>query len=243
MTYLDSLRYRINKTTNFDLVRVSSQYTLRTHLISVFRDYEIDTVIDVGANAGQFGASLRNLGFSGEIHSFEPVNEVYDALLAATKNDSRWTAYNVALGAAPGKDIINVCRGSVFSSILSANNYGKTWELMEVAHQQEIIISTIDEFIAQLPAAKSKRLFLKMDTQGYDLKVFEGAKKSYDHIRGLMTELSLIPLYEGMPNYLEALSIYNEQGFSVSGIYPVTRRKDLALNEMDCVLVKMACFE
>ena len=76
MSYVDSLRYQINKRTNFDIVHVSGQHTLRTHLMSVLQDYNIDTVLDVGANEGQFGAELRNLGFRGDIHSFEPVNDV-----------------------------------------------------------------------------------------------------------------------------------------------------------------------
>jgi len=208
--------------------------------MKVFHDYKIDTVLDVGANEGQFGTSLRRLGFGGDIHSFEPVKDAYNRLEKLTTKDSHWTAHNVALGNKAGMGVINVSRGSSFSSILNANEYGKNWNSMEVTCQQEIQIITADKFINEYISPEQKRIFLKMDTQGYDLNIFEGAKNSINRIYGLLSELSLIPLYEGMPQYLDVLSAYSASGFSVSGLYPVTRRKDLALNEMDGVFVKAA---
>ena len=82
------------------------------------------------------------------------------------------------------------------------------------------------------------RLFPKMDTQGYDLEVFRGAHLLLPNIKSLLSELSLIPIYDGMPTYLQALSTYQAAGFSVSGFYPVTRNEKLALNEVDCVMVR-----
>ncbi len=74
---------------------------------------------------------------------------------------------------------------------------------MELSYQQEIDIGTVDDFINQYISQEERRIFLKIDTQGYDLKVFEGVKRSLDKIFGLLSELSLISLYEGMPHYLE----------------------------------------
>ena len=54
----------------------------------------------------------------------------------------------------------------------------------------------------------------------------------------MLSELSLIPLYEGMPSYLESLACYNGAGFLASGFYPITRQPNLALNEVDCMLVR-----
>lgn len=224
---VDFFRFQINKRTDLDIVRVSGQHTWRTHLMKVLHDYKIDTVLDVGANEGQFAKNLRVLGFCGGIHSFEPVNHAYAKLVKASENDKRWTAHNIALGDKAGKGVINVSLGSTFSSILNANSYGKNWQAMEITHQQEISIGTVDDFFRDHGGLEGKRVFLKMDTQGYDMKVFEGAKNSLNKINGMLSELSLIPLYEGMPHYLDVLSVYNAGGFSVSGLYPITRRKIL----------------
>ncbi len=76
-----------------------------------------------------------------------------------------------------------------------------------------------------------------MDTQGFDLEVFRGAQTVLPNVSCMLSELSLIPIYEGMPSYTESLAEYEKSGFGVSGFYPITRNKNLTLNEVDCVLV------
>ncbi len=78
-----------------------------------------------------------------------------------------------------------------------------------------------------------------MDTQGYDLQVFKGGHKFTSHVRSIISEISFQPIYDGMPNYREVLGVYEAQEFAVTGLYPVTRNKNLSIIEMDCVLIKM----
>lgn len=96
--------------------------------------------------------------------------------------------------------------------------------------------------LSATPLLPKKGIFLKLDTQGYDLKVFQGGTKSLGRICCLLSEISLIQIYDGMPNYLDALSIYQDHGFSISGMYPLTKNEDLSLIEMDCVLVNRRLF-
>jgi hypothetical protein len=76
-----------------------------------------------------------------------------------------------------------------------------------------------------------------MDTQGYDLKVFEGALNAIGYITGILSEISLIPIYSGMPHYLESLGKYEEYGFVVTGLYPISRKDNFSVIEMDCMLI------
>ena len=85
------------------------------------------------------------------------------------------------------------------------------------------------------------RVFLKLDTQGFDLEVVKGAVESLDYVLGLQSELSLKPIYEDMPDYLNALREFRRHGFEVTGFYLITRdRKSLAAIEYDCVMCRDA---
>lgn len=236
---IDVVRYQTNRRLNIDVVWASGQHTLRTHIYKVIEDYAIDAIIDVGANEGHFGSLIRSFGFRGEIYSFEPVAEAFDKLSLLAAKDAKWIVYDFALGAEAGESLINVSKFSQFSSMLSANEYGNSWENMEVGYQQKIKIKTLDECFSEGLIPGQRRFLLKMDTQGYDLKVFKGASKSLASVCCILSELSLIPIYHGMPHYLESLSAYESKGFSVSGFYPITRNPNLALNEVDCMLVNV----
>lgn len=236
---IDVVRYQINRRLNLDVVRASGQHTLRTHMLKVMGDYGIEAVIDIGANEGGFGSLMRVLGFRGEIYSFEPVAEAFAKLARLAANDEKWHVHNFALGSSAGESLINVSKFSQYSSILSANEYGNSFENMAVRHQQSIQIKTLDACFAESLIPHSRRLFLKMDTQGFDLEVFKGALNSLAQVRCMLSELSLIPIYHGMPSYLESLALYQGHGFAVSGFYPVTRNANLALNEVDCMLVNV----
>jgi hypothetical protein len=83
------------------------------------------------------------------------------------------------------------------------------------------------------------RVYLKMDTQGCDLEVFDGARGCIELVWGLQSELSALPLYEGMPDYATSLQRYRSCGFEVSGFFPVFRDKEThLLGEFDCVMIR-----
>jgi len=235
-TINQKLRLETNRALGYDIVQTRNQATLRTHLMKFFEVYPVDTVIDVGANVGQFGDLVREIGYEGHIYSFEPVEHVYDQLASKAAQDGRWSAYKLALGSESGKTKINVFRNSVLSSILPLNETGRNFDRMGFSHEEETNVMTLDDFISE-NISQISHIFLKMDTQGYDLEVFKGARNSAKKFYGLQSELSLMPIYEGMPTYSEALSVYENAGFRVSGIYGVSRKEDLSLLEVDCVFV------
>lgn len=240
---INAVRYQTNRLLDIDIVRASGQHTLRTHLQRIISDYAVNAIIDVGANEGGFGASVRSLGFTGNIYSFEPVAEAFGKLSLAATNDPQWTVFNFALGAEEAESIIHVSKFSQFSSILNANDYGNSWENMKVESHEKIRVRTLDNCFAEGLIPRQKRILLKMDTQGFDLQVFRGADLCLENVCCMLSELSLIPAYSGMPHYLEALSVYESKGLSVSGFYPITRNPALALNEVDCMLVNTRFFQ
>ena len=82
-----------------------------------------------------------------------------------------------------------------------------------------------------------RRPYLKLDTQGFDLQVMQGGLDSLCEIVGFQTEASIRPIYEGMPDYRDAIRFGNERGFEISGMFPVSLDNALRMIEFDCVFV------
>ena len=85
------------------------------------------------------------------------------------------------------------------------------------------------------------RVFLKLDTQGFDLEVLKGAESVLNKVVGLQAEASFKPIYEGMPDHITALTEFRRLGFEVTGFYLVSRDPgSYAIIEYDCVLARTA---
>lgn len=225
------------------VVKTRKRDVLRNHLAKALKAYDINMVIDVGANRGQFASGLRALGYDGPIHSFEPVAATFEALSKAAEGDPEWVPHHLALGETAGEAVINVSAGSDFSSLLPSNAYGRErFEKLETAYQETIRIDTLDAVLGEELAQPGVNALLKMDTQGFDLQAFAGAQGALSNIACLLSEIAFIPIYDGAPHFTEALRRYEAAGFSVSGLYPVSRNPDLSVIEMDCVMVNRTKF-
>jgi len=216
---------------------VTSQFA---HLAALLEAYEADCVLDVGAHVGEFGSALRHAGYLGPIVSFEPVNNYFKRLEVAAAPDPKWWVYRAALGRDTGDRPMNVIDGSG-SSFLSPNQYAmRCWPEWNSACVEKVPMRRLSEmmemFFASIGVA---RPFLKLDTQGYDLEVFLGAGERIHDLIGLQCELSLIPLYAGMPTIEDALTVFRAAGFDVTGFFPVAVENATArLLEVDCVMIR-----
>ena len=233
------LHNKIARLFGYEMIKRKKQPTLNTHLINLINRHAIELVLDVGANFGQFGTMLRNEGYKGEIHSFEPVSKTFESLSAKCSGDHRWFVHQVAMGDVCGEKTIHVTESSDLSSFLEPNDFGKEeFKPIKVISEEAVEVSTIENFLTtHVTDCDKRRILLKMDTQGYDLTVFKGALKVMDRIVCILSELSVAPIYSNMPHYVDSLMEYEEYGFVVCGFYPVSRKDDLSLIEFDCTLL------
>lgn len=215
---------------------------LAIHLHQLFSALGIDCVLDVGANIGQYHDFLRrHVLFNGLIVSFEPVARNVRILLEkATKNPS-WKIKGYALGEKRGRATINVAHETQFSSLLQPSDappVDSYAELMDAARTEQINVWALDDIFQSLQTRLGfKRPYLKIDTEGYDLKVVGGAARSLRDVPALQTEAAVIPIYRDMPNYLDTIACLNRTGFSVTGFYPIARDARFRLVEFDCVMI------
>lgn len=187
-------------------------------LVDFIQDRKIDCVLDVGANAGQFGESLRADGFRGRIISFEPIQREFEILSQKAAADGNWEAHRCGLGATAGTARLQVSKLSVFSSFLGLTSSGKLHdERMEIDHVEEVPIRTLDEIAAPINGT----ILLKIDTQGYERHVLEGGQQVLSKFLGIMMELPVIRAYEGEWQFHEALQYMHALGFVPAQIQPV----------------------
>jgi FkbM family methyltransferase len=185
-------------------------------LIRSLEEFEIDLVIDVGANTGQFAKGLRDSGFKGNIVSFEPLTSAHEKLLKAKKNDAKWQVYKrTAIGDKNGLIEINIAGNSASSSILPMlDSHKKAAPHSAYIGVETSPISKLDDIYNEL-LKDAKNPFLKIDTQGFEWQVLDGAEKALPHIKGLLLELSLTPLYEGQRLWIDLIQRLQAQGFTL----------------------------
>lgn len=201
--------------------RYNAVESTEARLLALLNTHRIDTVIDVGANDGGYGRLLRRGGYDGTILSFEPLQQAHDALLAATEGDAGWmVAPRMALGNANTELDIHVAGNSASSSILPMHaTHEQAAPESRYVGVQRVPVRRLDE-VRHAALDNGRRLFLKVDTQGYEMMVLEGSDRLFDRIAGIQLELSVTPLYEGQMLYLSMIQWLQARGYELWNVIP-----------------------
>lgn len=180
-----------------------------------------DTVFDIGANIGQYATMLRKCGYAGRIVSFDALPAAHAELTAAAAGDANWiVAPCVALGRAPGEAEIHVAGNSLSSSLLPMHDaHLRAAPESRYIAAQKVRVARLDELAPAL-MRETGRLFLKIDTQGYEEEVLMGAGAVLDHVCAMQLELSVVPLYQGAPSLRRMLELCEQIGFDLYGLIP-----------------------
>lgn len=179
---------------------------------------QVDLVVDVGANIGQYGADLRRFGYEGRILSFEPMRAAHAILLKRAEADGSWTAVRSALGVDVGGIDINVAGNSISSSVLPMlDRHADVAPKSRYVGVETVPMARLDEVASdQIKVARSP--FLKIDTQGYEATVLKGAEGVLSRLVGVELEMSLVPLYQGQMLMSETIDWMTEHGFRLGGL-------------------------
>jgi FkbM family methyltransferase len=201
--------------------------------------YGVDCVVDVGANSGQYAAKLRHRGYRGPIFSFEPVASAYAALAGRAAGDPSWHFFHDAVGAAEGRAEMNISANSYSSSLLPIEQrHTENDPASRYIARESVHVTTLDAALLPL-LAPDARLLLKIDTQGYEAQVLEGAPSLLDRVHIVECELSLAPLYDGQPPFSEMLARLAVRGFTPAHFEPgFSERETGHCLQVDGIFVK-----
>jgi FkbM family methyltransferase len=213
-----SVKYRVRAVARrfgYDIVRLDAD--LPAFVSRTLRRLGIRTVLDVGANEGQYGQWLRALCYSGEIVSFEPVSTTFQTLDRHVKDDPCWRAVNVALGAESARTVIHVSENSQSSSLLPmlASHTASAPSSRYVA-DEVIDVKPLSVFGEMITAPA----WMKVDVQGTELEVIAGAGQLLSSIPVIQLELSLRPLYADSPSMPRVIETMAAHGYQLSFLNP-----------------------
>ncbi len=191
--------------------------------LQLFHHYGITLLFDVGASEGLYGAEMRRLGYAGRIVSFEPRSTAFALLRRWADNDPNWEALPFALGKEATSSIIHISGSADSSSLLDMlPRHYETCPDTEYVAEEAIDVRPLDDFIE--PYCRLGDVpFLKMDVQGYEKYVLDGATRMLDRVAGLQMELSLVPLYEGETLFTDMVQYLETRGFTLMALEPGLR--------------------
>lgn len=220
------------------LRKSNSEYQV---LKDVLRASGAEVVLDIGANLGQFAQLVFEVGFRGTVVSFEAQPEVHRELArrAAGKSPKWLVADCCALGSASGTIEMNISGNSLSSSLLPMRQeHADAAPTSRYVSRKLVTLARLDDVAAGVvPSGAS--LFMKIDTQGYEREVLDGASSVLARTVAIQLELSLIPLYEQAPSLVEMVTYLENRGFQMFGLVPVFRDdRDGRLLQVDGVFIR-----
>jgi FkbM family methyltransferase len=203
---------RVANTFGYDIVGYDGS-NARARLARWLTEHDIAVIFDVGANCGHFGWDMRELGFSGRIVSFEPMQEAFRSLQEAARGDAAWQTVQMGLGARDEERVLNIAANSQSSSflpMLDAHVAAAPESRYQAA--QSATIRRLDGVFGTY-CKPSEKAFLKIDTQGFERHVLEGARDILAAVPLVQVECSLVPLYDGADRIEDTIGYLRGLGY------------------------------
>jgi len=182
-------------------------------LLQYATERKVNVLLDIGANQGQYAAAFHDVGFTGRTISFEPVAESFATLQPRAAGRQDWDARQVALGDTDANATIQIGGNRECSSLLPMNErLVAAYPVAASCGEQPVRVCRLDSLRAEL-FKDTDRFFMKLDVQGYELKVLHGARRTLPRVELIDIELTLVPLYDSQPLFIEVLQFLDEEGF------------------------------
>lgn len=220
MKFISTLKQLVKKAINnmgFDIVRMPK--SPKNSLLGL-RNLPIRSIIDIGANKGQFARMISNLFPEARIYSFEPLSEPFKQLKEwADYQNGRATVFNVALSDKEGEGkIFSHLEHSPSSSFLKATETCKRFYPFTKKQATTIVkLTTLDKAIAGMSKPPTPDILIKVDVQGYEDRVIIGGAETFREAKACILEVCLDKLYEHQAAFKDILFLLDELGYHYAG--------------------------
>lgn len=179
---------------------------------------KFQTIVDIGANRGQFTLAARYFSPNASIYSFEPLSEPASIFRKVFQNSPKVTLFQTAIGESTSKSFIHISKCDDSSSLLPISS--KQEEIFPGTGEvsiEEVSVAPLSAFvpITQLIAPA----MLKIDVQGFESQVLSGADPLLDYFDYIYCECSFIELYTGQVLAENIVSMLKNRGFGLKGVF------------------------
>jgi FkbM family methyltransferase len=222
MNLLRSVVKQIFRTCGIDIHRIPKNEKNENRLLWL-QDLSIKTVLDIGANVGQFALEIGPCLPDAKIYSFEPLKGEYSRLVKNINRIANCDPFCVALGDFNGTAKLYKPVKPLFpdhselSSLLQMNNSGKKAYSVDAILEEAVTVRRLDDFIFSQRLDLNPEILIKLDVQGYEDKVIAGGRDTFIKATVLIVELIFCELYKGQRLFDECYSKLKELGFKYKG--------------------------
>jgi FkbM family methyltransferase len=197
-----------------ELMRYNATNALDAQRARLIVCSDVDLVVDVGANEGQWASDLRHAGYLGRIVSFEPLAEARTVLERAAAKDPNWSCRPEAASDRTGESNLHVAANSVSSSLLEmAEPHVAAAPGSAIVGSQHVRTVRLDD-----AGLRGARIMLKLDTQGAELDALAGASALLDSVVLVELEVSFKQLYVGGPLWRDTVDYLGARGYDLAAL-------------------------
>ena len=237
---LAKIGYRVNKIPKQEVhLKYDDAFNTQKELLSKFN--EKLTIFDVGAYVGHIALKYNKLFPNSKIYCFEPFPESFSKLEQATSSYKNIAVINKGLSDQEGQSKFNANKSAPTNSLLKTYALGKkNWGegLLDTLGSVDVELTTVDNFVEENNIKKID--VLKLDVQGAEFLVLNGAKQSFEKgiVKMIYTEMIIVPTYEGQIPFEETIKLIKSYGFKLFSLYNFSLSKEGQLRQLDAIFIK-----
>lgn len=184
----------------------------------VLRNFDCKTVVDIGANRGQFALAARHVFPNANVISFEPLSRPAELFRRVFENDNAIVLHEAAIGPEKDNCTMHVSARDDSSSLLPITSLqGEMFPGTDEVGTVNVLVAPLDSFVSDAEIVGPA--LLKLDVQGFELDALQGCESLLSKFKWIYCECSFVELYSGQKLAAEVISWLSSKGFLIKGIY------------------------